>query len=163
MHPKQRSFVHSGRSAHTAPGRNSGFNLECSMLGLYVVCQDEMPYCSLSTWNTGSDKHDIAPLAQALYYLHILNLRKNMKPEQRQRLRSDTCSWREDYLRRTLVRKASSKELPNLVRHKQGQTRMSPLGVSGKLNFARKGQVKTLTRRAWSPPAADEWPQGPLT
>ena len=48
---------------HTAPGRHSGFNLECSMLGLYVVCQDEMPYCSLSTWNTGSDKHDIAPLA----------------------------------------------------------------------------------------------------
>ena len=28
-----------------------------------------------------------------------------------------TCSWREDYLRRTLVRKASSKELPNLVSH----------------------------------------------
>ena len=48
---------------HTAPGRNSGFHLECSMLGLYVVCQGEMPYCSLSTWNTGSDKHDIAPLA----------------------------------------------------------------------------------------------------
>ena len=63
MRQQQRSFVHSGRSARVAHGRNSGFHLECSMLGLYVVCQDEMPYCSLSTWNTGSDKHDIAPLA----------------------------------------------------------------------------------------------------
>ena len=34
---------------HTAPGKNSGFHLECSMLGLCFVCQDEMPYCSRST------------------------------------------------------------------------------------------------------------------
>ena len=79
------------------------------------------------------------------------------------RLRSDTCSWREGYLRRTLVQKVSSKELPNLVKQRQGQTRMSPLGVSGNLNFVRKGQVKIVTRRAWGPPAAKEGPQGPLT
>ena len=65
MRPKQRSFVHSGRSARVAhcARQELRFPPECSMLGLYVVCQDEMPYCSLSTWNTGSDKHDIAPLA----------------------------------------------------------------------------------------------------
>ena len=57
------------------------------MLGLYVVWQDEMPYCFLSTWNTGSDKHDIAPLAKALYHSHILNLRNNIKPEQRQKVK----------------------------------------------------------------------------
>jgi len=64
VHSSAASSIQAGLHAlHTAPGRNSGFHLECSMLGLYVVWQDEMPYCFLSTWNTGSDKHDIAPLA----------------------------------------------------------------------------------------------------
>ena len=35
---------------HTAPGKNSGSHLECSMLGLCFVCQDSMLYCSRSTW-----------------------------------------------------------------------------------------------------------------
>ena len=83
MRPQQRSFVHSGRPAHVAhrARQELRFHLECGMLSLY-----EVPYCSLSAWNTGSDKHDIAPLAQALYHLHILNLRNNRKPEQRQKV-----------------------------------------------------------------------------
>ena len=48
----------------------------------------------------------------------------------------------QEYLGRALVQKVISKKMPNLVKHKQGQTRMSPLGVSGKLKVMRKGQVE---------------------
>ena len=84
MRPQQRSFVHSGSSARVAHCARQELRFPP---GVQYAWQDEMPCCSLSTWNTGSDKHDIAPLAQALYYLHILNLHNNIKPEQRQKVK----------------------------------------------------------------------------